>query len=387
MKNKFIFAFAFLFCSVAAIAQKYGQQDYPFGRQQQQPSSWQGTGWAINNGYVVTNHHVVDGARTLVLKCVVGNQILEYNGEVTVTDEEHDLAIIRVTNSNFTGFGRIPYKLRTEQAEVGESVFVLGYPMVQHLGDEIKLSTGVVSSCSGYEGDVGSYQISAPIQGGNSGGPLFDEDGNVIGIVNAHVPGAENVGYAIKAIHLKNLISKLPSYNGIAPTFADLVGKRLPEQVRSIKSFVFVIYASTQGPATITSRPQYGAPSIPQGAKVIELPYVDSTPCMGYMRVEKVTITDKETIIEFRYSNRTNNGYYSWINISGDTYLSIGGQIFKMKSADGIAIAPNRTTFNGINDNKIFRVVFPAIPKGTTSFNFIEPGDSDWKFYGISLKE
>lgn len=66
------------------------------------------------------------------------------------------------------------------------------------MGDEIKLTTGVISSKTGFQGDVSLYQISAPIQPGNSGGPLFDNKGNLIGIVNAKHKGAENVGYAIK---------------------------------------------------------------------------------------------------------------------------------------------------------------------------------------------
>ena len=90
--------------------------------------------------------------------------------------------------------------------DVGEDVFVLGYPMTQALGNEIKLTNGIISARTGYQGDISTYQISAPVQPGNSGAPMFDSNGNIIGIVVAGVPGADNVGYAIKTLYLKVLI-------------------------------------------------------------------------------------------------------------------------------------------------------------------------------------
>ena len=69
--------------------------------------------------------------------------------------------------------------MNTTTSEVGEEVFVLGYPLTATMGDEIKLTTGVISSKSGFQGDISQYQISAPVQPGNSGGPLFDSKGNI----------------------------------------------------------------------------------------------------------------------------------------------------------------------------------------------------------------
>lgn len=73
------------------------------------------------------------------------------------------------------------------------------------MGSEIKATSGIISSQTGYKGDNDLYQIYAPIQPGNSGGPLFDFTGNLAGIVCAHHSQAENVGYAIKIEHLKQL--------------------------------------------------------------------------------------------------------------------------------------------------------------------------------------
>ena len=99
------------------------------------------------------------------------------------------------------------------------------------MGRDIKLTTGIISSKTGYEGNVSQYQISAPIQPGNSGGPLFDKDGNIIGIIQAKHSQAENAGYAIKASYIKNLFDLLPQEVNY-PSTNKLNGKDLPTQVR-----------------------------------------------------------------------------------------------------------------------------------------------------------
>nr|WP_277266111.1 trypsin-like peptidase domain-containing protein [Prevotella corporis] len=91
-----------------------------------------------------------------------------------------------------------------------EDIFVLGYPLVQTMGEDVKLTTDVISSKTGFQGDVSQYQISAAIQPRNSGGPLFDSRGNLIGIVPAKHKGTENVGYAIKP-QIRNLTFQRPS--------------------------------------------------------------------------------------------------------------------------------------------------------------------------------
>ena len=125
-------------------------------------------------------------------------------------------------------------------AEVGENIFVLGYPLAQLMGNEIKLTNGIISSRSGYQGDISTYQMSAPVQPGNSGGPMFDDKGNVIGIVNAGIPGAENVGYAIKTSYLKNLVENVTS-NNILPNNNQIESMSLPQKVAKVRDFVFFI--------------------------------------------------------------------------------------------------------------------------------------------------
>lgn len=158
-----------------------------------------GTGFALSSdGYIITNNHIVENAKKITITGIQGSFDLQYNAKIKVTDPKNDIAILKIEDNSFTTLGVPQYSFNMGTVEVGNSVYVLGYPLRATMGDEIKLTSGLISSKSGYEGDVTSYQISAPVQPGNSGGPVFDIDGNIIGIVNSKYVGAENVTYAIK---------------------------------------------------------------------------------------------------------------------------------------------------------------------------------------------
>lgn len=206
-------------------------------------TNWSGTGFALKDGYIVTNNHVVDGAKSIKVQGIRGSFNIEYSADIVATDKNNDLAIIKINDSRFNGFGAIPYRVKTSVSEVGEDIFVLGYPLTSTMGDEIKLTTGVISSRTGFQGDVSLYQISAPIQPGNSGGPLFDGNGNIIGIVNAKHTEAENVGYAIKTSYLNNLVESTTSVS-LLPTTNSISTMNLSNKVKSVKNFVFMIRCS-----------------------------------------------------------------------------------------------------------------------------------------------
>jgi S1-C subfamily serine protease len=108
------------------------------------------------------------------------------------------------------------------------------------MGDEIKLTNGIISSKTGFQGDITSYQISAPVQPGNSGGPLFDKFGNLIGVINSKHSGAENVSYAVKISYLKNVIDLLPAAPKLSSTNT-LTNLSLSDQVKLLNKFVYII--------------------------------------------------------------------------------------------------------------------------------------------------
>ena len=222
-------------------------KDYPSASvyEQVQQAEWTGTGFAIADGYIATNYHVINGAKSIRIRGINGNVKDSYKGYVVASDREHDLAIIQIVDKKFDGFGDIPYRIGGETiSEVGESVFVLGYPLTKTMGNEVKLTDGIISAESGYKGDQSMYQISAAVQPGNSGGPLFDNDGNVIGVICAKHADAENANYAVKVSYLFSLCQDLD----IDVTHSKKKvnkSKSLSKKVKIVQPFVYLVECSS----------------------------------------------------------------------------------------------------------------------------------------------
>ena len=200
-----------------------------------------GTGFIIsNNGHLVTNHHIVLNANNISIQLKVENKFEEYNAEVVMIDKENDLAILKVSDPNYSFNTKIPFQIYNEESPIGTSVFTLGYPMIETMGETLKLSDGIISAQSGYMANNSAYQVTVPINPGNSGGPLFDKKGNLVGIINAKYTGAENVAYAIKSKILLSMLEELKLKNPIAKSLnqndVDLV-----ENVQNLNSLVCLI--------------------------------------------------------------------------------------------------------------------------------------------------
>ena len=203
-------------------------------------ASGSGTGFAISsNGLVVTSYHVIDEANRIQIRGVNGDFNKVFRAKVIAYDNINDLAVLKIEDVNFAVIQGIPYTLPDKIADVGEDIFVLGYPLRAFMGDEIKLTNGLISSRSGYQGDVTSYQISAAVQPGSSGCPLFDKNGNVIGVVNARL-FVESAAYAVKNSYLKTLLNSLDN-PPLLPRTNMLSSMTLSEQVKEIKKFVYII--------------------------------------------------------------------------------------------------------------------------------------------------
>lgn len=214
---------------------------YPTASESHQENKSSGTGFAISSaGYIVTNYHVIENANIINVLGIQGDFSKKLNAQIIATDKNNDLAIIKITDTSFKSFKAIPYMIKSKGSGVGQQIYVLGYPLRATMGDEIKLTNGIISSYSGFQGDITSYQISAPIQPGNSGGPLFDKDGNIIGIVNARHIGAENASYAIKSSYLLNLIEALAEPLKI-PNQNLLLQKELSDKISLMKKYIYII--------------------------------------------------------------------------------------------------------------------------------------------------
>ena len=202
-----------------------------------------GTGFALtSDGFIVTNHHVVEEASSISVKGINGDFTISYKANVLFEDKNNDLAILKIVDGDFMDLGIVPYTIANKSSDVGTSVFCLGFPLRATMGDEVKLTNGIISSKSGFQGDITTYQISAPVQPGNSGGPLFNDFGELIGVINAKHTSAENVSYAVKSSYLLNLIDMVPTFSRMSTT-NKLTGKSLAEQVKLISGFTYIIEA------------------------------------------------------------------------------------------------------------------------------------------------
>ncbi len=210
------------------------------------PSEWNGSGsgfFVSNDGYLATNYHVIEGAKDIEVSYNNGTEILSYSAEIIQSDPTNDLAIIKINDSEFKKSLKIPYNLKTTSADVGSEVFALGYPMaLSGMGEDIKFTDGKISSKTGFNGDIRLYQTTTPIQPGNSGGPLFDYDGNLIGVNSSKISSdiADNVSYSIKSSYLGNLIDVLPPTVSI-PSSNELSGKSLTEIIKILSKYVVLI--------------------------------------------------------------------------------------------------------------------------------------------------
>ena len=164
------------------------------------PKSSSGSAFRIANGQFVTNHHVVDGCTILKID---GNS----GGRVVASDPTRDLALVSIANDS----GPIA-SIRTTRIQLNESITAAGFPL-DGAFTGIAITNGTISRLSGLRGDTGEVQISAPVQPGNSGGPLLDVAGNVIGVVSSKLNALkaasligdvpQNVNFAINGAALR----------------------------------------------------------------------------------------------------------------------------------------------------------------------------------------
>ncbi len=200
----------------------------------------QGTCFPISsNGYLVTNYHCVENATEVTVKGVDGDFTTKYGADIVATDKSNDLALLKIKNKNVI-FDKLPYSIRSSGVQQGEKVYAIGYPFAQVMGKEVKLTDGIISSKSGVDGDISKFQISAAVNPGNSGGPLVDEHGNLIGVIYAKSTIAESAGYAIKASYLESFLKNVEGleFPVFTNTFED---KPITEIIAVWKKFVLIV--------------------------------------------------------------------------------------------------------------------------------------------------
>lgn len=187
-----------------------------------------GTGFVVAPGRAMTNAHVVQDCRGLHIRAPGG---AELPARVLASDRQRDLALLEVTGEAgpALAFRRDPNVRR------GETVVTYGFPLAGLLSSGPTLTTGEISALAGLGDDQRQYQISAPVQPGNSGGPLLDSGGNVVGVIVSKLNAQrvaqrtgdipQNVNFAVKGSEALAFLRG----NGVQPRLADGQGRSAAE--------------------------------------------------------------------------------------------------------------------------------------------------------------
>ncbi len=197
-----------------------------------------GTGFAIAaNGYIVTNYHVIRGADSVYIQNSKG---VSYKVKSFYNDPVNDIAVLKVNDPSFENMPSLPYTIRKNMSAIGEAVFTLGFPK-----DDIVLGDGYVSSRNGINGDTLAYQVAIPVNPGNSGGPLLDNNGSIVGIINGKENKTDGATFAVKSKYIMEALNAIPqdslqrriTYN----KKNSLQGLKRNKQVEKIQDYVFMI--------------------------------------------------------------------------------------------------------------------------------------------------
>lgn len=199
-----------------------------------------GTCFTISpNGYFITNYHVVKGVDSAFITHKNDSE-LTYRVKVVYRDMVNDLAILKIDDTRFKPFGFIPYTFKRNLSELGEYVFTLGYSK-----KDVVFGEGSVSSLSGFNEDSTAYQVSVPVNPGNSGGPVINGDGELIGMITGKNYRKDGATYAVKSDYILSVIDSIQEdtydIKPVIPKINFLRGKKRTEQVRAIQPFIFKV--------------------------------------------------------------------------------------------------------------------------------------------------
>ena len=219
---------------------KIGELDNTAVQKPKIESKFRATGFMIdaNNNILITNAHVVkEAAHKLVVENNKGDQ---YDAEAIFIDENNDIAMLQITDPAFEHLTPVPYTIKKNGVDLGERFFMMGFPK-----QEIVYSEGYVSAKNGHEMDSTCYQLSSAALEGNSGSPIINEQGEVIGVIASKENNENSIVYAIKSsqiIHSINEMKKIKENNLIQlPNKTNFNKTSRTNQIKRIQDYIFMI--------------------------------------------------------------------------------------------------------------------------------------------------
>jgi serine protease Do len=199
---------------------------------------YNGTGFLVDGkGFLVTNAHVVINSKNIFVQNNKGEQFKAF---VVKLDVPRDVAILKIDDENYKVSHSLPYGFRKTTSEIAEPIFTLGYPR-----EESVYSEGYLSAKTGFNGDTLSCQIGIAANPGNSGGPVFNRDGEIIGILSTKEVQADGVVFAIRSKYILQAIEDLKKdtmFRHIkAPLSSSLHGLDKVKQVSKVQDYIYMV--------------------------------------------------------------------------------------------------------------------------------------------------
>ncbi len=198
-----------------------------------------GTGFLIDaKGYLLTNAHVVNGSQHVAVQSANG---AELNAKIVYTDLDRDIAILKITARNFKAPASIPYAIKKAGVELAEPIFTLGYPR-----NDIVYGDGYVAAKTGFDGDTLTCQIAIAANRGNSGSPIINRNGEIVGMLNTKQTTAEGAVFAVQSKYIYSILSKLQksdtSFQNIKlPAASSLKNMTRTQQVKKLSDYIFMV--------------------------------------------------------------------------------------------------------------------------------------------------